>query len=65
MKNSEKVTIKRILLSFVILLVTFTFIAPLAFSYISAWSPWLIIPIVLYIIYKILTKKQKENETEI
>lgn len=50
---------KKILWVVLIDIVTILFIAPLTFTYISAWLPWLIIPIVLYINFKILTKKRK------
>ena len=41
-------------------IVTILFIVPLSFTHISVWSPWLIIPIVLYINFRILTKKEKK-----
>lgn len=55
---------KKFILLVLIDLVTLLFICPLAFSYISAWTPWLIIPIVLYINYKLLISKNKKNEKE-
>lgn len=53
---------KKIILIVLLDLITILFIVPRAFSYISAWTPWLIIPIVLYINYKLLISKNKSNE---